>query len=366
MKKTFLELKNYYAAKRGYGSFDSLDANEQVVALAAINQVIDTVWYYKQWAFTKAFTQFTTLAPLTTGTVSGSVGEKTITFSGVTLQESYYGVPLQGQLLYIGGDVYKIEKYKSSSSLVLSTGLKGALSASGYQILFVNYPTVYGIGAIRGVKSDLNFIEFGNEEQVDSDNRVGTVEMIYGAGTLGFDFKEFTGSLSDDASTITSVSGVTAADEHIGMSVMVENVGEVFKIVDIDSGDFILDRKFQGTAISGGTFILLPKETPLIGVYPYPQTAQLIGVSYTKEHPELVEDTDRSWLPNDTPILAGLDYMAVKFEEVGEGNINEKILNDRKFIASMRVLNSRGSSNKVKFKLPDRNRFNRTEKKRWR
>jgi len=103
--------------------------------------------------------------------------------------------------------------------------------------------------------------------------------------------------------------------------------------------------------------------TPLLGVRPLPDTRYLIRVNYTFEPDEMTADGDITRLPNDTPMLRGIDVITTKWQTVGErGFINEVLFQDKKFKESLNVLNRRWTPNQRRmFVIQDRhvkaNRF---------
>ena len=348
MIKTYAQLQTYLAARKGFDSFSRLDAAQQTVAKDMLNLLRDTIWYHKQWGFAGRDLQFTTVPPYASGTVSGTAGDNTLTGSSTSWPSHANGVPLVGQLLVINDKAYIIRKIVSTSSLRIVGQLTETVAAgSAYAIYFVKYPTRRDIGAFRSVVRDVTPIEFRPGEISPLDNEVGEPLFLFAEGQTEVDYESGTGTFTLGSDEVTSVSGVTLTDNNlIGKSIMIASDPVPYYIIDVDSATskIYLDRTFKGATVSGGTFTVDPVGTPVIGVRPYPTSRNLIRVKYTKEVPQMVGDNDLTGLPNDVPMLTGIDVITTKWETVGErGFINEVLFQDKKFIDSMKVLNTRGT-----------------------
>lgn len=356
MKYTFSELQTYFASKLGFDAFSKLDTHTRTHFKIKLNELLNWVWYHKQWSFSGDRTQFTTVPPYETGTVSGTAGEFTVTGSGTSWPAHVSGVPIKGQLILIGAKLYKIRARISTTKIILEAPLADTISGLTYKIYFAFYPTRPDIGAIRQQWYDNSDpLGWKPEGILEQEVNEGTPEVLYNAGQLKEEFLSGTGTFTNGSKTVSSVSGFTIEDALIGKPITLLTSNNTYYIVDVDSGGstLTLDRTFKETTATGATCLIDAKGTPLIGIKPYPTLRHLIQIAYTFQPTKLIGDNDISELPNDAPLLAGIEVMGTKWETVGErGFINEVIYQDKKFKDSMKVLNFRGTPLKKRFYTP--------------
>lgn len=348
MKKTFSELQTYFANRRGFDAFSKMEPHEQNVAKDMLNTLRDVVWFHKQWAFTERNLQFTTVSAYTTGTISGSAGEHTVTGDGTAWPNVINGVQLRSQYMRVNGILYRILRRTSTTKIVLEAGLKEDIAAgTAYSIHFIEYPVRQDVAGIRDAKIDIEPLEIRPKNMViPIDTDIGFPEIIYPAGQTEVDFATATATLTNDSTTVSSVSGITIDENLIGMAITQRTAIDTYYIVDVDSGasTFTLDRPFGGATAVATTVVLNSKGTPLLGLKPFPDTRRVVEIEYTKEAPIMVDDDALSGLPNDLPILKGIDVLTTKWESVGEkGFINEVLFQNKEFKDSLRVLAMRGS-----------------------
>ena len=356
MKYTFSELQTYFASKLGFDAFSKLPTHTKNHFKIKLNELLNWVWYHKQWSFSGERTQFTTVPPYSTGTVSGTAGEYTLTGGSTSWPTHVNGVPLKGQLILLGAKLYKIRARISTTKIILEAPLADTLSSSTYKIYFAFYPMRQDIGAVRQYWVDNSDpLEWRPEGMLEQEVREGTPEVLFNAGQATEEFLSGTGTFTNDSKTVSSVSGITIEDALIGKSITPLTSNNAYYIVDVNSGasTLTLDRTFKESTATGATFLIDPKGTPIFGVKPYPTLRHLIQVAYTFQPTKLIGDNDLSGLPNDVPLLAGIEVMGTKWETVGErGFINEVIYQDKKFKESLKVLNFRGTPMASRFYTP--------------
>ena len=342
MRKTVAEFKAYFAGKIGAKSFDTVSGPKQATFLDGLQMIYEKAWYSGPYSFSKASMSFTTEPIYSVGTATGVAGEFYVDIS-TNISGISGGKSLRGAYLKVGNILYKIKRADTTNDrFVLETALTGNIaSGSSYSVFFVNYPLKWDVGRIRGGQINDEVLSFLPEDMLSDDVDQGTPEILYSGGFTEEDFAEVTGTLTQGSDEITSTSGLTLTQDLIGKSVLVEGTSDINYIRDVDdsANKIYLECKHSGTAVSGGTFIIEPKGTPLIGLDPIPDTRQVVKINYTFTPNQLKLDGDMTLLPNDLPIMTGLDLMATKWETVGEkGFINETLFNDKKFTQSLDVL----------------------------
>jgi len=348
MIKTLNQLQTYLAGRRGFNAFTDMDAAERSVANDRLNLLRDSIWYFKQgWGFNRSIHQFTTTGAFTTGTVSGSAATNTVTGDTTGWPTNVAGIPLKGQFILINDKAYIILNRVSTTEITIEGKLLEELPAgTPYSILFSNYPMRWDIGAIRGVTRDITPIGTRPEEISTQDNDIGAVEMVSIVGQSNAEFDSGTGDLSNGSAVITNVAGLTLDDDSlIGKAIMNAGIPDIHYIIGVNDGasTITLDRDFNGTTVVTAILIVDPKGTPILQLKPFPVDRQLIRLSYTTSVPEMVGANDLTGLPNDGPMLSGIDVMVTSWETVGErGFINEVLFQDKKFKESMRILAYRG------------------------
>ncbi len=351
MKYPVADLKAYYASKRGFTTWASMAADQQVAGLNQMNQLYDLIWYWKGgWGFNGSKQQLSLIAPLG-NTVSGTVGERVITF-GTAVNASYYGISLVGQYVSIGGRLFRLAYRRSSTVYTLDAPLLATASAAACTIYFVRYPLSYRIGAIRNAKRNQDTLDYVPEVMTPADFTSGTPDFAYNAGRLEQDF------LSSGTLTVSStnpnrfVYTGTVSVDHIGMTLLVKKSGayQYFTVIDVETTGgagtnyFIVDRDYTGANEASLTFALNPAGLQMIGFKDLPSATELIELSFTFAPNKLINDADLTQLPDDTPMLAGIEVLGTKWETVGErGFINEVMFQDKKFKESLKVLNLRGT-----------------------
>lgn len=351
------QLQTYLAGRRGFNTFNDLDSAEKIVANTRLNLLRDLIWYYKQgWGFNRSIHQFSTIDIFTTGTVSGTVGTNTLTGDSTSWPINVQGVPLKGQILIINDKPYIILNRVGTEEITLEGKLVETLPAgTTYTIHFLNYPTRWDIGAIRGVTRDITPIGTRPEEITPQDNDVGPVDMISIVGQTQEEFDSGTGDLTNGSAVVTNVTGITLDDSLIGKALINVSVPDVYYIIGANNGasTITLDRNYGNSNAVTATIVVDPKGTPVLQVKPFPSERELIRLSYTTSAPEMVDNEDLTNLPNDVPMLSGIDVMVTSWETVGErGFINEVLFQDKKFKESLRVLAYRGVSLQRRMYLP--------------
>lgn len=342
MKKTVAEFKSYFAGKIGSASFDKVSAPKQAIFLDGLQMIYEKAWYSGPYSFAKDTMKFTTEPVYSVGTASGTAGEFYVSIS-TSIASVSNSKSLRGAYLKIGNLLYKIKRADTTNDrFVLETALTGDIaSGSSYSIYFIDYPLRWDVGRIRDGAVNDEVLSFIPESLLDRCVEEGTPEILFSNGFTEEDFASVTGTLSNGDDEITSTSGLTLTQDLIGKSIIVSGQSEINYIRDVDNANtkIYLENKYKGTSVTGGTFIIEPKGTPLIGMSPIPSQRKVVKINYTFIPNSLKEDADMTLLPNDLPIMAGLDLMATKWETVGEkGFINETLFNDKKFQQSLDVL----------------------------
>lgn len=350
MKYVLSSLRDYYAQRKGLADYSNgLDTKGKALCDIAINEVYNTVWYAKQWGFSGRDMAFTTVPTSSVGTVSCSAGEHILTVSGGTVSSPVNGLPLRGAYLYVGSKLYRIMDYTSSTYVLENPLTADVASGTTYKIYFIKYPVRWDIGAIRKVTlDDTKVLEVVTEQLNEAEVSEGEPDVIYVSGQSDAEFDTGTGTLTLGSNEVTAVSGVTLTDSSlIGKTLIKQGEFDPYIIIGVNSAStkLILNRPYGGTTASGATIIINPIGTPLFALKPYPTSRQVVRIHYTFQPPVLRASNDLTLLPNDVPILVGLDVMTTKWETVGEkGFVNEVLFQDKKFMASLKLLNFRGTS----------------------
>jgi len=355
MIKTFSQFQTFYANKQGKPAFSDLKSHVQSTAKDQINMLRDIIWNFKQWGFAGRKEQITLIPPYETGTIAGTAGEHTLTGTSTAWPTHVNGVSLRGQYLQIGDHLYRIGRRVSTTKLILESRLRDEITAgTAYQIYFVEYPLRWDVGGLRFVKRDTTPLSLRPEAITQVDNGAGEPIEAYIAGQSEANFGSITGTIDNGDTTMTSVSGLTIEDAWIGMAVMQESDPNIYYVIDIDaSGSTIeLDRAFGGSNVSAGTFLLNPAGTPLLGLKKFSGSRRLITINYTWQPPVMVDDNDRSKLPNDVAMMKGIELIATQWRDLGEGNMNEVLFRNKEFKESLKTLNFRGTPMQNKLWLP--------------
>jgi hypothetical protein len=351
MKYSFGELREHFAIKRGYRAYTDMSTAERRQADRMINQIIDAAWYYKQWGFSGDRFQVTFEPSIAGSCATSTVGQRVVNLT-TAVNESYNGIKVQGQLLMLGNKPYRILRWVSSTKLIIEAPLASALtSADTFVLYFLYYPMPYDCGVIRSVVRANEDIGFINEYLTPIDNSEGTPDYAYNAGRLEEDFLN-SGTLTLTDNSANAVYTGTVSVVHIGMSMLIKenNNYQWFKVIDVETTGgagtnyFILDRKYQGTGGASISFALNPKGLLLIGFKDFPVIRDVVDVKYTFTHPKMTDDADETLFPDDSPLIVGIESVAVKWEATGEANINEVLYQDKKFKEALRAYNFRGQS----------------------
>lgn len=365
MRYSFLEAKNFYASRRGFDSFANMTPQLKNSATIQINQIYDYLWYFKQWGFT-GDTFRITFVPSITNTVSGTAGERVITF-GTAVNESYSGVKVIGNYVLIAQRLYKLIRRRSSTVWTIDSPLLSDISGATVAIYFIEYPLPYNIGAIRSVKRGLDDIAYIPEYLTEINNQEGIPDYAYNAGQLEEDFLN-SGTLTVADGSNQMIYTDTVSVNHIGMSLLLKESTkfQFYRVIDVDTtggagtNKFIVDRAYQGSATSAVSFILNPKGLQKIGFKDFPTTRELVEIKYTIAPNKLIDDDDMTQLPDDSPLMAGIEVVAEKWEAVGSNNMNAVVFQDKKFKEALRVLNWRATplQNKI-YTIQEVNRIRR-------
>lgn len=345
MKYTFGEFKEYFANRRGFATFADMKTELQRSSMKDINTLLERVWYHKQWGFSGKTKQLT-LVPAVSNTASGTAGEAVVTL-GTAISTSYEGVPVAGQLLQVGSRSYVIRYVRSTTVVVLDTPLAETLSSTAVQIVFPYYCLPYDVGSIRFINRGNDDLLFLPEQMTATDHATGEPDFAFNAGQNTEDFLS-SGSVSLTNGSREALYSSTVSVQHIGMAIQlkVSNNYQWYTVVDAQTtgNKWILDRSFTGTSGSGISYALNPRGIQRIGFKSFPITREVVEVAYTKAPNKLVNDADQTELPDDSPMIAGIEALATLWESVGEGNINDAIFKDKKFLNSLKTLNFRGVS----------------------
>jgi hypothetical protein len=365
MKHTYEELQDYYAFRRGFRAFSEMDTKDQTAAKMLINLVYDQIWYKKQWSFSGDRYQLSFVPPLT-GTVTGTAGEHEITL-GAAINESYSGVKIRGQFILINDRLYQIMRRRSSTVLSIDSPLQSTIAAgTPYTIYFLDYALPPGIGYVRSIKRKDEDVAFYTEFMSELDNGEGadqdyahlaglSKEAYLSAGTV---------TATQNSSELLYSVGSGVSKDHVGKWLLLKKADAYtwYRIVDVDTvgNKWIIDRDYIGTTEASLTFEIEPKGTQLIRFRPFPTTRELVEIKYTFAPIKLIHASDLTFLPSDSPMLAGIDVVATKWEAVGEGNINEVLFSDKKFADSLKILNVRGGNSQNRmYTLHEVNRLRR-------
>ena len=328
MKYPFSDIKAYYAAKRGMATFASMETYLQTAAIIQLNTLYNLIWYSKQYGFSGAKFQLT-LVPPVTNTVSGTLGENILTF-GTAVSASYYGTLTVGQYVQINNRMYRLLYRRSSTIFTVDRPLAETVSGVGCIIYFANYACPYNVGAIRYISFGLGeYLPYVPEYMTPFDQVAGTPNFAYNAGRSTVAFL--------DSGTVTTVNGsqnlvysgtVTIAAIGKNLLLKVSSGFEYFKVIDVVTAGgvgvnyYVVDRPFTGTGASSLSFILDPVGTQLIGFKEFPAAIDTAEVAFTFAPNKLLYNNDLTLLPDDNPMMVGIEVIATKWETVGEGNIN--------------------------------------------
>ncbi len=346
MKSQFSEFKQYYAAKRGFSAFSALPAEVKVAAPQQINALYEQIWYAKQWGFSGKTEQLS-FVPSQSVMVSGTAGERVVTF-GASVAATIGGLQVEGQYLSVGTRLYRLQYRRSATVWAIEAPLASTLSSASGTILFAFYPMPYDFGAVRFIKSNGEDIRFLPEVLTEIDHSEGTPDFAHLAEATTVDLKNNgTVTVADNSRNATLSEAGEVTIDHIGKSFLLKEANNMqyFKVVDVVTASdiWVLDRPYRGDATSGVSYALEPRGTQRIGFKPVPTARKLVELKYTLAPNKLVGDEDMTLLPTDSPMYAGIDVIATQWEAVGEGNINEVLFNDKKFVKSLKVLNFRGT-----------------------
>lgn len=348
MKYPYSEFKEFYANKRGFADFSDLKTQDQRSAERQINMVLEEIWYAKQYGFTsRKFIQ--SFVPAVVTTATATAGEATITFAD-SVDATYNGVLTVGQKLSVGNREFRLAYRRSGTVWAVNGRFPSTIAAgTSAKIIFDRYPLPLDVGGVRfvtytGLDEPLPYVP---EYLTDIQNTEGTPDVAYNAGITEQDFLASGTVNVDQDSRIAEYSG-TVSDEHIGMWLVlkVTNKMRLYKIVDIDTAtdDWILDRPYTGSDADAVSLVLNPRGMQMIGFKPLPTDRELFEVVYSFAPYKLVEDSDLTQFPTDTPMLAGVEAVALAWERLAEGaSINEVLFKDKKFKQSMKALSFRAT-----------------------
>jgi hypothetical protein len=344
MKYTYSEFQEYFASRRGFKTFASMKSHEQTRAKIMINQVLEEIWYAKQYGFNGDRMQLS-FVPALSGTVTGTGGEHAVTL-GAAITESYEGIKVRGQYILIDSRLYKIIEFRSTTVVILDAPLKSTVSGAAYKIYFLDYPLPPWVGGIRSIKRNTEDVTFLNEYITELDNTEGDSDFAHLAGVSSEAFYESgTVSVTQNSTTVTH-SGTGAVDAHVGKAILIKqsNAYQWFKIVDVTANnEWIIDRPWKAANATTLAFEIEPRGTQLVRFKSFPTDRELVEIKFTTTAPKLVADDDVTLLPTDIPMMAGIEVAATQIEAVGEGNINEILFKDKKFKKSLKALNFRGT-----------------------
>lgn len=360
MKYRFEELLKYWAERKGGKAIADLDSKELDLANKGINFVRETIWYHKQWGFAGDKMYLSLREPYREGTIEGTVNTPYVTVSDATLVEQIEGVPFRGAFLTVGTRLYEIKKVDvSGNRFILANNLIGTIPAgTAYTVYFIEYNIRWDVGALRKVIIDEQTpLDIRPEKMNASEIEEGESEVCFAAGQSEVEFDSGVGTLTNGSDEVTTVSGFDLTDSQlIGKSVTSKANTDFYYIIDVDdsASKIFLDRPFSGATETGAVLIVDPRGTPKLGFQPYPEAARTIKILYTKQLPILRDNDDLTGLPNDVPMLAGIDVLTTKWETVGEkGFVNAVLFADRQFVRSMRVLNFRQTNSNLRMFTKD-------------
>lgn len=346
MKYTFSEMKEYFASRRGFNAFSDMKTKDQTQSKILINLVLEQIWFAKQWGFSGDSFQLG-LVPSISGTVSGTAGEHEITL-GAAINESYSGIKVRGQYILIDSRLYKILRRRSSTVLSLDAPLQSTVSSVAYKIYFLDYPLPPWVGGIRSIKRNVEDVTFLPEFLTEIDNTEGDVDFACLAGiTKEHFYSSGTVTMTENSDEVAH-SGTGVSKEHVGKAFLLKKSGayQYYRIIDVDTSNnkWIIDRLYKGSTEASLAFEIEPRGAQLIKFKSYPTSRELVEIKYTYAPHKLVNDDDRSLLPTDNPIMAGIEVVATQIESVGEGNINEVLFKNKRFKESLKSLNFRGTA----------------------
>jgi len=347
MKYTYSEMQTYFASRRGYNAFSDMDTKDQTQSKILINLVLERIWFAKQWGFSGDRFQMT-FVPSLSGTVTGTAGEHEVTV-GSALNESYEGIKLEGQYILIDSRLYKILRRRTSTVLSLDGPLQSTVSAATFKLYFLDYPLPPWVAGVRSIKRNEEDVTFLPEFVSEIDNTEGESDFAHLAGSTQSAFKSNgTVTMTLNSQEVLHSASAEVTQQHVGKAFLLKKSSayEFYKIIDVDTANnkWIIDRPYLGATEASLTYEIEPRGTQVIRFKPFPTSRELVEIKYTYAPTKLVNDNDRTLLPTDNPMMAGIEVVATQIESVGEGNINEILFKDKKFNQALKSLNFRGSS----------------------
>lgn len=286
----------------------NIDATDLTSIQLRVNQVQDFIFYDRDWEWRKRTYYFTARAPYATGTVSLTQNSRSVTGSGSTWTAS-----MRLGYLVIADKAYKIQSVSNGTTLLLEAPYADtSISGTSYKIVFPDIYLPHEIESIVAVRCEgmeldvvnrdsltLHLASVATPQQVAFGDRVR--EDYYNSGTV---------AVTLGSATVTGTD--TAFDSSMeGMSIRINEFSKPYVIKTVVSTTQITLRSaYEGTSGSGKTYAISPVGTNVMTLRHSPDDYYYIEVEALIGSEKLVSDTAYSLIPNHSPLLHGVIWLA--------------------------------------------------------
>ena len=271
----------------------------------AVQMAIDRICSRWDWTFLMEWTFFTTVAPVSAGTVSINTGATAVTGSGTT-----FTAAMVGRKIRFGSEqaYYTIASRSSDTAIVLDQPYQGSanLSGSTYSL----YQDEYRLAAdldhykiIRNIEDgsamvDLNPSDFDIWLPTPTGQAPSTVSVPIGSKLTTYS----TGTVSATVNTKV-ITGASSPDwlnvQGLGRGSRITVGTAVYTVSTRDSATQLTVYETISPAIAAATAYSILLDNPIVQLYTIPDAADNIYYRYQRLPYPLVDDEEIPDIPDD-------------------------------------------------------------------
>lgn len=277
-----------------------------------INQIQSKIYYHDTWEWRRNRYYFSTLAPLSAGTITLTKGSRQVTGSGTAFTDlCKYGYLLKD------GKLYKVDPHTAitTTSLSLAAPYSGeTASGTAYQVVFPEYlldPEVAGV--VNAYVNDEEIAVKSSDRLIISDSSTGEPDEMAIVGRTDFTYYETgTVSVTNGSSTVTG-SGTTFDSTMVGMPFKIDENAELYTVHSVTNATtLVLRQVYNGDTGSGKTYKIAPKGSPLVRLLSVPDDVHFVEIDAVVSPRKLYNDTDESAIPNHNALIHGATWLALR------------------------------------------------------
>jgi hypothetical protein len=306
---------------------------------AVINDAYEKLLAYKQaMDWQKRDGVIVTKASYTTGTVTVTQGDRTITGAGTTFTRDMVGQKIQitnsADTLDPANDVYRITAFVSATELTIDIGyIPADGSGLSYEVFYDTYVLPPDFSSFEVARRVDTMVTYHNDDHYLRSSS-STDANPYAMMLLGLSVSPFYDG--GDTATVSITQGLKAA---VGVntawdSTMVEkyvrfgNHGKLYRIDAVsDANNLTIDKAFAGDTVTAGTHQIEPPGMYLARFVAAPTVARMVPYRYWPKFIRLESDDDVPIVPNEHVLVDGAKWLW--HDQEGHTALSEKW--ERKF-----------------------------------